>query len=1081
MIEICKLKQERTAKMQIRVLFGLLSVVCATAAAAELPLDGTFHNTGENGQPKNWVFHPWSGFMPYAKAKVEPRGDGENNILSLREINAASGTVIRTARRQNGISGDTVQVLFRARGKGTGTVTLYYYTKNGGWNRTADTLKFKLTPEWTAQSFQFIIANGPFGETAKFDVCLGAVKGSELDLSSIKVDLTAGKYRGNFALPKDWTAFAPVDSKYQPTEAELNTIPEKLNGVSGSRMLRANQKIDFAPLLGDGAEKCGWVFAELQSPIEADCTLGAGGDWWMQLYVNGEKVVDTMKTGNVKAPVAMDNYLPLIRLKKGRNIIAAKLVTGRASSHLYLAGPNELRSVQGKIKLDKISLIENFDGRSVICSGNPEQIQGYPTPGLLALTGQGVFRTKSALEIKHQSTLLAFPSEPGRYAAMGVRIQNFGQEKRSDSVLSFVFSSGKKIFTVEVEHAAALDSLKIRFKQNGVLLAAEAIPYRVLPADFLFAANANGDYALAVNSLADSSSRCFRGSCGFFTGLRQMDARLLFRSGKGGDAEIVVDNYLMGFAANDTGEIRVPFQVACSRTFDPVKAGWKLVFSDEFNEKELDQKKWFYSYDSRPEHLTLKDGKLVIKADWDQQKTKVKSASIYTHQDFLYGYFEARVKFRKEHGWWSAFWLCTQSPSNAFLDGFEIDIYEDYYLRSKVPGGKPGDTLDHNLHMFAAGGLKSWNYHSKLPGSIDDFYVIGCKWTPFEISYYMNGKLMGSTANHSPYDSVTFDPFHHGGGLTPLKAILSGCCGKSGGDPKNGRFPDEFQVDYVRIYEYPSEDRPQLSVTTRGMDNFALPLGGKISFHADVKPSAKSNAKIKGVYLMDSGFLLDYKTEPPYDFDVSLTKEYYDTTHYVKPGRSGKRIELGPGIHSYSIMVQDAVGQVAYSEPLIRLLVNKQIASTPYQGKMTEIPGRIYLSHYDEGGQNIAYFDTTPQNFTDKTGKFRPGEAVDAGENLIGNVICGEWLNYTVQVRSAGLYQAVLKYGTPIPAPRGVLLLVDGHPAGEIPITAHAANHFGVDTESVLKGIKLTEGKHLLTLIFLRSGVNLSTLEIKPE
>src|SRR5690606_2092013 len=119
-------------------------------------------------------------------------------------------------------------------------------------------------------------------------------------------------------------------------------------------------------------------------------------------------------------------------------------------------------------------------------------------------------------------------------------------------------------------------------------------------------------------------------------------------------------------------------------------------------------------------------------------------------------YYEARVKFRQQSGWWSAFWLCTHGPSNPFLDGWEIDIYEDYYMGPKSPGEPPRGILDHNLHVFACGTLRSWNYGSTLPGKVDDWYVVGCKWTPFEVSYYLNGKLIQSEANHSPYNSVTF-------------------------------------------------------------------------------------------------------------------------------------------------------------------------------------------------------------------------------------------------------------------------------------------------------------------------------------
>jgi hypothetical protein len=47
------------------------------------------------------------------------------------------------------------------------------------------------------------------------------------------------------------------------------------------------------------------------------------------------------------------------------------------------------------------------------------------------------------------------------------------------------------------------------------------------------------------------------------------------------------------------------------------------------------------------------------------------------------------------------------------------------------------------------------------------------------MQYHLNGKLIPSETAHSPYNSVTFDPFNHAAGYVPLHAILSGCCGKS--------------------------------------------------------------------------------------------------------------------------------------------------------------------------------------------------------------------------------------------------------------------------------------------------------------
>lgn len=81
----------------------------------------------------------------------------------------------------------------------------------------------------------------------------------------------------------------------------------------------------------------------------------------------------------------------------------------------------------------------------------------------------------------------------------------------------------------------------------------------------------------------------------------------------------------------------------------------------------------------------------------------------------------------------------------------------------------------------------------------------------------------------------------------------------------------------------------------------------------------------------------------------------------------------------------------------------------PYNGTIHSIPGKIEFEHYDVGGNGAAYLDNT----SDNTGgaDFRMDEDVDiesctdagVGYN-IGYATAGEWLEYTVNVASAGLY-----------------------------------------------------------------------------
>jgi hypothetical protein len=82
-------------------------------------------------------------------------------------------------------------------------------------------------------------------------------------------------------------------------------------------------------------------------------------------------------------------------------------------------------------------------------------------------------------------------------------------------------------------------------------------------------------------------------------------------------------------------------------------------------------------------------------------------------------------------------------------------------------------------------------------------------------------------------------------------------------------------------------------------------------------------------------------------------------------------------------------------------------ASTPYGGTAAAIPGTIQAENFDEGGSNLAYYDTTAGN---KGGAYRStdvdiGPTNDAGGGYyIGWTPAGEWLKYTVNVTTTGTY-----------------------------------------------------------------------------
>jgi hypothetical protein len=96
-------------------------------------------------------------------------------------------------------------------------------------------------------------------------------------------------------------------------------------------------------------------------------------------------------------------------------------------------------------------------------------------------------------------------------------------------------------------------------------------------------------------------------------------------------------------------------------------------------------------------------------------------------------------------------------------------------------------------------------------------------------------------------------------------------------------------------------------------------------------------------------------------------------------------------------------------------LVVEQIgtAQQAYEGTPSPLPGQIDASHFDTGGEGVAYHDTTDDRLDDSG--FRPNASVDiespslggTGDGSVGYVEEGEWVEYTVEA-DPGTYELSL-------------------------------------------------------------------------
>ncbi|MGC4042313.1 MAG: glycoside hydrolase family 16 protein [Armatimonas sp.] len=245
-----------------------------------------------------------------------------------------------------------------------------------------------------------------------------------------------------------------------------------------------------------------------------------------------------------------------------------------------------------------------------------------------------------------------------------------------------------------------------------------------------------------------------------------------------------------------TAHAQRPAQGPMSTTpFVPEKAGYKMVWEDEFEGTQLDPKKWevrgigprgpaFVSADA----VKVKNGHLELWAM--QQGDKMLSSAVGTQGLFMprYGYFECRARLQKCAGVWGAFWIQSTEISKGedpAIYGAEIDIMECFRKLGT-------DIVSHNVHWAYGPNQKSTRgMQSYLKGVGMGFHTFGLEWTPDKYIFYVD---------RMPFYEVTQGISH-----IPEYLILSMEYPNNPADLAPTVFPDVFTVDYVRVWQKPEQ------------------------------------------------------------------------------------------------------------------------------------------------------------------------------------------------------------------------------------------------------------------------------------
>jgi beta-glucanase (GH16 family) len=247
-------------------------------------------------------------------------------------------------------------------------------------------------------------------------------------------------------------------------------------------------------------------------------------------------------------------------------------------------------------------------------------------------------------------------------------------------------------------------------------------------------------------------------------------------------------------------------------------AGYTLVWHDEFDvDGAPDPKNWKFETGFvrneedqwyQTDNASVQGGMLVIEArketvqnpnytgtgDW---KTTRKTAS-YTSsslntsglQSFQYGHFEMRARIPTAAGMWPAWWtlgVSGQWPSNG-----EIDIME-YYQNKVLANVACGTSTAYTA---------KWDSASKTLSSLgadwsSQFHIWTMDWDDQNIVLSLDGMQMNTSALSAMLNADGTSPFKQKDYIL-LNLALGGT---NGGDPSKTTFPQQYEVDYVRVFQ----------------------------------------------------------------------------------------------------------------------------------------------------------------------------------------------------------------------------------------------------------------------------------------
>jgi len=249
--------------------------------------------------------------------------------------------------------------------------------------------------------------------------------------------------------------------------------------------------------------------------------------------------------------------------------------------------------------------------------------------------------------------------------------------------------------------------------------------------------------------------------------------------------------------------------IQCTTTKNNIQSDYQLVWSDEFNEKEVNLNNWSFeiwdagrvnnewqAYIENKDNYKLENASLYITAvkTGNNEKGGYTSTRLSSQgkREFQYGRIEFRAKMPIGRGTWPALWMLGYNIDEVgWPKCGEIDVME--YV-----GFEP-DKTHTNVHTQYQHGMTDFHVVTENTTAEEAFHTYGIIWTKDAIQFYLDSPE-NITNTYSPKEKTIDNwPLDRPYFLIMNFAVGGDWGGANGVD--DSVYPQSMIVDYVRVYQ----------------------------------------------------------------------------------------------------------------------------------------------------------------------------------------------------------------------------------------------------------------------------------------